>query len=277
MSTWAVLVAAARRAARRGACPRRSRARAAGRCSPRASSGSRLRLGRRDRRRRARGLGGAGDPARRGARLRQGGGRRDRRRDPGRVGALGVAEVPDDAVAVLVHDAARPLVSEDVIERVLAALGEGWDGAVPALPVADTIKRVDGERRRRDASARRARRGADAAGVRAPRAPRGARGRRRGATDCASLVEARGGRVTVVEGDPRLLKITTPRTSRSSSRGSEGRRLSTSAYDARSTSDADWHELAAPASAVPPFVEAAPAASTRSRAPRSTRLLALPA
>src|SRR5438045_4881724 len=54
----------------------------------------------------------------------------------------GLAEVPADAVVVLVHDAARPLLPEDVIERVLAPLSEGWDGAVPGLPVADTLKRV---------------------------------------------------------------------------------------------------------------------------------------
>ena len=47
---------------------------------------------------------------------------------------LGVAEVPDDAAAILVHDAARPLLSDDVVERVVSALGEGWDGAVPGLP-----------------------------------------------------------------------------------------------------------------------------------------------
>jgi 2-C-methyl-D-erythritol 4-phosphate cytidylyltransferase len=40
-----------------------------------------------------------------------------------------LAEVPDDALVVLVHDAARPLVAQDVIECVLGALGEGWDGA----------------------------------------------------------------------------------------------------------------------------------------------------
>ena len=43
---------------------------------------------------------------------------------------------------IVVHDAARPLISEDVIERVIAALGEGFDGAVPGLPLADTVKRV---------------------------------------------------------------------------------------------------------------------------------------
>jgi 2-C-methyl-D-erythritol 4-phosphate cytidylyltransferase len=46
----------------------------------------------------------------------------------------GLAEVPEDAVAVLVHDAARPLLPEAVIERVLIPLGEGWGGAVPGLP-----------------------------------------------------------------------------------------------------------------------------------------------
>src|SRR5581483_10338072 len=49
----------------------------------------------------------------------------------------GLAEVPDDAVAVLVNDA--------VIERVLAPLSDGWDGVVPGLPVADTLKRVGGD------------------------------------------------------------------------------------------------------------------------------------
>ena len=57
---------------------------------------------------------------------------------------LGVDEVAGDAAALVVHDAARPLLPEDVIERVLAALGEGWDGAVPGLPISDTVKRVDG-------------------------------------------------------------------------------------------------------------------------------------
>src|SRR6266566_6071693 len=58
----------------------------------------------------------------------------------------GLAEVPADAVVVLVHDAARPLLPDEVIERVLAPLSEGWDGVVPALPVSDTVKRVEGDR-----------------------------------------------------------------------------------------------------------------------------------
>src|SRR5512133_3339018 len=41
----------------------------------------------------------------------------------------GVAEVPEEAAVLLVHDAARPLVSDDVVGRLLAPLAEGWDGA----------------------------------------------------------------------------------------------------------------------------------------------------
>src|SRR5262245_44077364 len=55
---------------------------------------------------------------------------------------IGVAEVPDDAAVVLVHDAARPVLPEDVIPRLLEPLGQGWDGAVPGLAIADTVKRV---------------------------------------------------------------------------------------------------------------------------------------
>ena len=58
---------------------------------------------------------------------------------------IGVGEVAEDAAVILVHDAARPLVSDDVLERLIVALNEGWDGAVPGLPVVDTVKRVDGD------------------------------------------------------------------------------------------------------------------------------------
>jgi len=55
-----------------------------------------------------------------------------------------LAEVGDEALVVLVHDAARPLLPPEVVERVLGALNDGWDGAVPGLAVADTVKRVRG-------------------------------------------------------------------------------------------------------------------------------------
>jgi len=121
----------------------------------------------------------------------------------------GLAEVREDALVVLVHDAARPLLPEEVIERVLAPLSEGWDGAVPGLPVSDTLKRV----------------GPDAGvletvprdllyAVQTPQAFLADALRRAvtggaEATDCAGLVEAAGGRVKVVDGDSRLLKVTT--------------------------------------------------------------------
>lgn len=120
----------------------------------------------------------------------------------------GVAEVPDDVAVILVHDAARPLLPDAVIGRLIGALGEGYDGAVPVLPVTDTVKRVrDGvvdETLVRDelvsvqtpqAFAARALRAALASGVEG--------------SDCASLVEANGGRIRAVEGDERLLKVTT--------------------------------------------------------------------
>jgi 2-C-methyl-D-erythritol 4-phosphate cytidylyltransferase len=120
----------------------------------------------------------------------------------------GVAEAGDDADVLLVHDAARPALPEDVIERVLTALNEGWDGAVPALPLADTIKRVEGaqvvETLPRD----------EVVAAQTPQAflapvlRDALTGNLAGATDCAALVEARGGRVTTVPGDPRLLKVT---------------------------------------------------------------------
>ncbi|MGZ4309512.1 MAG: 2-C-methyl-D-erythritol 4-phosphate cytidylyltransferase [Gaiellaceae bacterium] len=121
---------------------------------------------------------------------------------------LALADVPPNAVAVLVHDAARPLLADAVIERVLAPLGEGWDGAVPVLPLSDTIKRVEGGQvvetlPRGELVAAQTPQAFAADVLRQALA-----GDVSGATDCASLVEARGGRVKVVEGDTRLLKIT---------------------------------------------------------------------
>lgn len=117
-------------------------------------------------------------------------------------------EVAEDAAAILVHDAARPLVTETVIARVLAPLSQGWDAAVPALPLPDTVKRVDGiavvETLDRT----------QLVAVQTPQAfvapvLRAAfTGDIANASDCASLVERRGGRVCVVEGDPRLVKVT---------------------------------------------------------------------
>ena len=119
----------------------------------------------------------------------------------------GVAEVPEDAAVVLVHDAARPLLPDDVVARLLGALGEGYDGAVPALPIADTVKRVDGDVVVETLDRSRL------VAVQTPQAfvapvLRKCVGSAGAATDCASLVEQAGGRVRVVPGDERLLKVT---------------------------------------------------------------------
>jgi len=121
---------------------------------------------------------------------------------------VGVAEVPEDAAVVLVHDAARPVLPDEVIPRLLEPLGRGWDGAVPGLPLADTVKRVQ-----RDAVVETLPRD-ELWAVQTPQAfvapvLRSALDGAGDATDCASLVEAAGGRVTVVPGDERLLKVTT--------------------------------------------------------------------
>jgi len=122
----------------------------------------------------------------------------------------GVAEIDSEALVVLVHDAARPLLVAEVVERVLAPLGEGWDGAVPALPVTDTLKRAADDGTVLET--------VDRTGLHAIQTPQAflaavlreaLTGDLADASDCAALVERRGGRVRLVEGDRRLLKVTT--------------------------------------------------------------------
>ena len=121
----------------------------------------------------------------------------------------GVAEVPEDAVVVLVHDAARPLLPAEVIERVLAPLSEGWDGVVPGLPVSDTLKKVGADGAVEDTVSRDGLWAVQTPQAFAADVLRRAVANGGEATDCAGLVEAGGGRVKVVEGDARLLKVTT--------------------------------------------------------------------
>ncbi len=122
----------------------------------------------------------------------------------------GVAEVGDDAAVIVVHDAARPLVTDEVIERVITPLSQGWDGAVPGLPVVDTVKRVGADGAVVETLSR-----GELTAVQTPQAfvagvlREGLGGDVAKASDCASVVEARGGRILVVAGDPRLLKVTT--------------------------------------------------------------------
>lgn len=118
------------------------------------------------------------------------------------------------ATAVLVHDAARPIVPADLVDRVLAPLADGWDAAVPAIAVTDTVKRIAAD-------------GAivetiDRSELRAAQTPQACRASALHAaldglddaaleriTDDAAAIELRGGRTTVVDGDARSRKVTT--------------------------------------------------------------------
>lgn len=124
----------------------------------------------------------------------------------------GIEDLPDEAEIVVIHDAARPLVSDATIEAVIgeARLGRG---AVAALPVVDTLKSVAEDGRILSTVER-----SGLWRAQTPQAfPRAmierayAAGRRDGAvaTDDASLCERLGAEVVVVPGSERALKITT--------------------------------------------------------------------
>jgi len=120
----------------------------------------------------------------------------------------GLGAIAADADIVVVHDAARPLASAGLFELVIDAVRAGADGAVPGVEVSDTLKRVDDDR----VVGTVARDGLVA--VQTPQAFRAAalRAAHRSdddATDDAALVEVGGGRVVVVAGDPRNIKVTT--------------------------------------------------------------------
>jgi 2-C-methyl-D-erythritol 4-phosphate cytidylyltransferase len=126
-----------------------------------------------------------------------------------------LAEVPPEATVVLVHDAARPLVTDEVIGRVITGLADGWDGAVPALPIADAIKRVEGDLvvetlEREGLVTVQTPQAFVASALRDALSDPTLQQTVAKSLDCASLVEARGGRIRVVEGDPHLLKVTEP-------------------------------------------------------------------
>jgi 2-C-methyl-D-erythritol 4-phosphate cytidylyltransferase len=121
----------------------------------------------------------------------------------------GLAAVPDSASVIVVHDAARPLASPALFDAVIGAVRGGADAAVPALPVPDTVKRIDGDRVVETV----ARDGLVA--VQTPQAFRAdalrvAHATGGDATDDAALIEAAGGPVVIVPGEPANLKVTTP-------------------------------------------------------------------
>lgn len=113
---------------------------------------------------------------------------------------------------VLVHDAARALTPPSVFQAVARTVAEGAAAVVPAIPVSDTIKVVEGNRVTATP---------DRASLRAIQTPQGfdAQTLRRAhaeqdrygvVTDDAMLVESMGIPVTVTEGDPLAFKVTMP-------------------------------------------------------------------
>jgi len=117
----------------------------------------------------------------------------------------GLAAVPDEAAVIVVHDAARPVPVPHVWRAVLEAVAAGADAAVPGVPVTDTLRSIHGGVVDRSSLvAVQTPQAFRAAALRAAHADGG------DATDDASLVEARGGNVVLVDGDPRNVKITTP-------------------------------------------------------------------
>lgn len=126
--------------------------------------------------------------------------------------ARGLASLPDGVATVLVHDGARPLASDDLVDRVLRAAG-GEHGVVPVLRLRDTVKEVDGEGRvvrTLDRSRLRRVQTPQAFPLEGLRRAHRRAGRAVRATDDASLFEAAGGEVRTVPGDPDNLKVTTP-------------------------------------------------------------------
>jgi 2-C-methyl-D-erythritol 4-phosphate cytidylyltransferase len=126
----------------------------------------------------------------------------------------GLEDLDKSATIVAIHDAARPFVSSEVVERVISEARKGH-GAVPGVPVVDTIKRADNDGRITETLARdrlwriqtpqafpremleNAHREASQAGI--------------SATDDAALCERLGLEVVVVMGSERAMKITTDR------------------------------------------------------------------
>ena len=125
--------------------------------------------------------------------------------------ARALISLPPDIDIVLVHDAARPLVPEQVVTAVVAAVAAGHPAVVPALPIVDTVKEVDED----EAVVRTV----DRDRLRAIQTPQGfdrAVLQRAHAesdlsmTDDAGLVEALGIPVLVVPGHEEALKVTRP-------------------------------------------------------------------
>lgn len=119
---------------------------------------------------------------------------------------------PSETEYVLIHDGVRPLVSHELISRVIHAAMENG-AAIPVIPVEDTVKLVEGNKILDTLDRTKIRRGQTPQGF-SYQVLRTALSRARDeeyfGTDEATLVERIGGEVSLVEGDPKNIKITTP-------------------------------------------------------------------
>jgi 2-C-methyl-D-erythritol 4-phosphate cytidylyltransferase len=122
----------------------------------------------------------------------------------------GLAAVPDDAAIVVVHDAVRPLAAPSLFTAVIEAVRDGRaEGAIPVLPVYDTLKRTAGGLVTRTE---------DREGLVLVQTPqafvagalRAAHRNAEDATDDAGLLERLGATVCTVPGDPCNIKLTRP-------------------------------------------------------------------
>jgi 2-C-methyl-D-erythritol 4-phosphate cytidylyltransferase len=117
----------------------------------------------------------------------------------------GLAAVPAEADVIVVHDGARPLAGGALFATVVAAVRDGATAVLPAVPVVDSLRHRSGGAVDRT----------DLVAVQTPQAfaaaaLRSAHESEPEATDDASLVEAAGGKVVVVDGSPANVKITHP-------------------------------------------------------------------
>lgn len=117
----------------------------------------------------------------------------------------------NEAKIITVHDGARPLAGPDIMERVVSAIESGAEGVVPAIPVTDSLRRISsgGISEAVDRAMFRA--------IQTPQAFSGALLRkayslpyRPDFTDDASVAEATGASIAIVEGSPQNIKITHP-------------------------------------------------------------------
>ena len=128
----------------------------------------------------------------------------------------GLRLIEDEQCIVLIHDGARPLVKPEFIEGMIAAMlnhEETCDGIIPGVPVKDTIKETDRGMVRKTLNRD------DLWAVQTPQifkynrifqAYEQAMGKKHYATDDAALLERYGGRIKIIMGSYRNIKITTP-------------------------------------------------------------------